>query len=230
MDPRKHHVLDVLPLPLGAHVAHAMDSHEVHPIVLGDVARDLSIGVVRPPVLQDRPPKFLDPPPGSIGGHDSVRVSREDQYPVLPPQLRVDPDGPLRQQLIVNGVPALLEHSYVVSDVQRLPHVLPVRILHHEVSQHRRLQLCVRLPHPGGVLLHGEPSTVAVGLSIQFHSVIPFCLRQRECPSVGVSEQVIHIQFRCFHLELRPGFIAGDGGDGRDDAPEAPEAPIVSQL
>mmetsp|Transcript_30411 Transcript_30411/g.29768 ORF Transcript_30411/g.29768 Transcript_30411/m.29768 type:complete len:208 (+) Transcript_30411:142-765(+) len=207
-----------------------MHRDEVQAVILLDEPSHLSISHPGSPLLSHWPVERLDPSSGSIGAHDSVRVSREDQYPVLPPQLRVDPDGPLRQQLIVNGVPALLEHSYVVSDVQRLPHVLPVRILHHEVSQHRRLQLCVRLPHPGGVLLHGEPSTVAVGLSIQFHSVIPFCLRQRECPSVGVSEQVIHIQFRCFHLELRPGFIAGDGGDGRDDAPEAPEAPIVSQL
>ena len=80
MDPVSEELGYLLALPLRGHVTSAVDCGEVETIVADEIARNLSIGVPRIPILLDIPVKHLNPSAGAIGRYSAICVARVEEH------------------------------------------------------------------------------------------------------------------------------------------------------
>jgi len=221
MNPVREQLSNLLAFPLWSHVSASVYRREVHPLVANKVPRYLSIRVPWIPILLDRPVKHPYPSASPIRRHSPVRIARVKQH--LVPVLLHDLVYPERALvligvLVAHEVAALLPCLHVIRDVQRLPHVLAVRVVREVVAQERvrrGLQKGIGdfIQGPRRVLFEGVASFVCLELISYLNGAGTFgiggALLEEEVVSRDYwSEEVVPVKAVPKIVDLVPSVIA----------------------
>mmetsp|Transcript_30410 Transcript_30410/g.29765 ORF Transcript_30410/g.29765 Transcript_30410/m.29765 type:complete len:234 (+) Transcript_30410:142-843(+) len=205
-----------------------MHRDEVQAVILLDEPSHLSISHPGSPLLSHWPVERLDPSSGSIGAHDSVRVSRIDQYPVVTLQHLIHPLRGFRLVVIVSlRLAAFIAWSFH-RDVHGESHVSPIEIVGGVVSQ-KDLVEGFNLGEPGRVLLECISSLVGFFDSINHHgrhSV--FILEEAQRVWIEHPIQVIDVEILGGNEDIIKDEVAGEGVVGGVGIVEGEEAVFLN--
>lgn len=222
MDPVGHELGDLLAGPLGSHVAHTLDGHEVEAFVGLGVAGNLTLGEPGLPGIGDFPVEVVDPLAGAGGGNGTIGITGVEHHSDLVLEDVVDPLGGLDLGIVLELVRALLPSLHVSGHVESGTDIFTVHVVsehvtanHDFVSSRGILQVIGKV----GVLSLSDTTSVALLFAVDHggsEAVVLIHLSRERSHGVG-SVEIVPVETLGEHLDFGQGAQADLGaGNGLD--------------